>query len=191
MPQLDSSLTLPLSLSVALIYGVSKLSKIGSREPLLPPGPPTLPVLGNLTVLPLKEAHLKFTEWARIYGGVYSLKVGPQTMIVVSSVEAIHEILEKNGALTASRPAIEAIRRITQPSGMVSFSPYGPQWRKMKKAAAEMMKPAARQQQVPIRTAEITQLLFDVQETPQDLFYHIQVINSYVISILLFDRVDV
>ncbi|KAG8937460.1 hypothetical protein FRC03_008106, partial [Tulasnella sp. 419] len=185
MSQFDSSLTWPLLLSFALLYVVSKLRKVGSRDPLLPPGPPTLPVVGNLTILPLKEAHFKFTEWSRIYGEVYSLKVGPQTMIIVSSVEAIHEILEKNGAMTASRPQVEAIRRFTQPSGMVSFSPYGPQWRKMRKAAAELMKPSARLKQRPIRMAEVTQLLFDTLENPQDLFYHIRrVIISSMFSIV-------
>ncbi|KAG8915768.1 hypothetical protein FRC02_004369 [Tulasnella sp. 418] len=125
MPQLDTSLALPISLSAALIYAVSRLSKIGSRDSHLPPGPPTLPLLGNLTILPLKDAHFKFTEWSRTYGGIYSLKVGPQTIIVVSSPEAIHELLEKNGAITVSRPHVESLARVTAPSGMVSMSPYG------------------------------------------------------------------
>ncbi|KAG8943877.1 hypothetical protein FRC03_002283, partial [Tulasnella sp. 419] len=185
MPQLDTSLALPVSLSAALIYAVSKLSKIGSRDAELPPGPPTLPLLGNLTILPLKDAHIKFTEWSRTYGGVYSLKVGSQTIIVVSSPEAIYELLEKNGAITVSRPHAEALVRVTAPSGMVSMSPYGPQWRKMRKAAAELMKPSTRLKLVPIRMAEVTQLLFDTQEKPQDIYYHIQrVLISTLFSVI-------
>lgn len=57
-----------------VVWGVLKLKKIGSREPGLPPGPPTVPLLGNLHIFPTEYAHYKFTEWARIYGDVYSVR---------------------------------------------------------------------------------------------------------------------
>lgn len=33
-----------------------------------PPGPQSLPILGHLLSLPLKNQHLKFHEWSKIYG---------------------------------------------------------------------------------------------------------------------------
>ncbi|KAG8939754.1 hypothetical protein FRC03_006077 [Tulasnella sp. 419] len=174
MAQINSSVVLPAALSVAAIYGISKLLRIGSRDPLLPPGPPTLPVLGNIASLPLTNTYLKFTEWLKTYGGIISVKVGPQTIIVLSDLEAINEILEKNGAVTAERPPLEAMRRFTSPTGTIAFSPYGPRWRKMRKAVVEMIKPSAREQHRPIRIAEISQLLFDTMEDPEGLYYHLQ-----------------
>ncbi|KAK0657876.1 cytochrome P450 [Cercophora newfieldiana] len=58
---------------------------IGKRDPRLPPGPPTLPILGNLHQIPTKRTHLQFAKWAKEYGEIYSLKFGPGTSIVVSS----------------------------------------------------------------------------------------------------------
>lgn len=79
--------------AVSLIWFISRLLKMGSREPNLPPGPPTIPLLGNLHVFPKKFAHTKylelsllvewslnfyfltrFTEWAKVYGEIYSVR---------------------------------------------------------------------------------------------------------------------
>ncbi|KAG8939724.1 hypothetical protein FRC03_006108 [Tulasnella sp. 419] len=68
MAQLDTQSIIPIAISFAAIYGISRLFKIGVREPHLPPGPPIVPLLGNLHILPLKNAYLKFTEWAKQYG---------------------------------------------------------------------------------------------------------------------------
>lgn len=40
------------------------LRKVGSREAGLPPGPPTVPVLGNVHIFPTEFAHLKYVVCA-------------------------------------------------------------------------------------------------------------------------------
>jgi len=50
---------------------VYRLSRIGRRPPEYPPGPPTLPVLGNLHQMPSKDGHLKLREWAKEYGSTF------------------------------------------------------------------------------------------------------------------------
>ncbi len=34
------------------IFSVYRLLKVGSRDPRIPPGPPTVPILGNLLQIP-------------------------------------------------------------------------------------------------------------------------------------------
>lgn len=50
-----------------LVWGALRLKKIGSRELGLPPGPPTVPLLGNLHIFPTEYAHYK---WATIQPNV-------------------------------------------------------------------------------------------------------------------------
>lgn len=57
-----------LSLSLAAVFlvittwALIRLRKLGSREPGLPPGPPTLPILGNLHLFETKHTHLRYAS---------------------------------------------------------------------------------------------------------------------------------
>ena len=77
---------------------------IGRREKHLPPGPPTLPVLGNIHQIPKKGAHFQFTEWAKQYGGIYSLKLGTGTAAVITDRRLVKQLIDKKSALYSQRP---------------------------------------------------------------------------------------
>lgn len=46
----------------------------------------------------------RFSAWAREYGDIYSLKVGPANVVVISSTQAFREVIDKNSGITADRP---------------------------------------------------------------------------------------
>lgn len=81
-----------------------RLSKIGQRPADYPPGPPTLPLIGNLHLMPKEKGHLQFQKWAEEYGPVYSLILGTKIMIVLSSDQAIKDLLDKRSNIYSSRP---------------------------------------------------------------------------------------
>ncbi|KAG8927450.1 hypothetical protein FRC02_008208 [Tulasnella sp. 418] len=165
----SSSAILGLTLLTALVvWLVHRISKIGQREPFLPPGPDTIPVLGNITLLPKTDMYRKFCEWAKQYGEVFSLKVASQTIIVVSSPEAVAQIMEKNGLITADRPPSAHQAKIFGEDGILTTIPYGPQYRLWRKAANEMMSLSACERHAPIQLAETSQLLTSLLDHPQD-----------------------
>lgn len=45
-----------------------QLRNVGRRSKGLPPGPPTLPLIGNLHLMPSKDPHHQFKRWAEEYG---------------------------------------------------------------------------------------------------------------------------
>ena len=81
-----------------------RLRKVGRRPADYPPGPPTLPLIGNLHLMPKEKVHLQFQKWAEEYGPVYSLILGTKVMIVLSSDQAIKDLLDKRSGIYSSRP---------------------------------------------------------------------------------------
>ncbi|PVH97443.1 cytochrome P450 [Periconia macrospinosa] len=111
-----------------LLLGSRKCYDIGQRPRNYPPGPPTLPLIGNLHQIPSEKRHLQFQKWALEYGPIYSLILGTKVIIVLNSDVAFKELVDRRGAVYSSRP--EAIlfiwpaRRILSVSAARTYGPY-------------------------------------------------------------------
>lgn len=90
-----------------------RLRNVGRRPANYPPGPPTLPLIGNLHLMPREKGHLQFHKWAEEYGPVYSLILGTSVMIVLSSDQAIKELLDKRSNIYSSRPDMYMARIVS------------------------------------------------------------------------------
>jgi len=47
---------------------VKRVMDIGRRPADMPPGPPTIPILGNLHQMPVDKPHLHLQRWTQEYG---------------------------------------------------------------------------------------------------------------------------
>ncbi|TRM70158.1 cytochrome P450 [Schizophyllum amplum] len=170
-------------LLAVLAFAAYRVLRIGSRAHGLPPGPPTVPLLGNILQFPIKNAHFKLAEWARRYGEVYTIKLGPGTAIFLNSPAAIKEILDKHSMDTIDRPPCYFNELVTD--GMnLPLSRYSDRWRRMRKAANHLLSSSAVLDYLPIQEAESTQLVFDIATTPERYYTHIQRFsNSIILSI--------
>ena len=95
--------------------------KVGRRLKEYPPGPPTLPVIGNLHQIPSQKRHLQFGKWAQEYGPIYSLMLGTQVYIVLSADYAIRDLVDKRGSIYASRPDLFIAQHIVSGGLRVLF----------------------------------------------------------------------
>ncbi|KAK7016892.1 putative cytochrome P450 [Favolaschia claudopus] len=171
------TISLPLTLGLGFVF--LWLWKIGSREAGLPPGPPTLPLLGNLHVFPKHSFHYQFTEWARQYGGIYSLKVGPRTAVVLTDVAAVKELMEKRSGSTADRPPMYVAELVTGGLQM-ALARYSDKWRSLRTTAHTILTPQASLRHIPMQRAEATQLLHDILHDPETY----REANSSIMSVL-------
>ncbi|KAJ7076070.1 cytochrome P450 [Mycena belliarum] len=142
--------------ALILVYISCVLWKIGQRERGLPPGPPTVPLLGNIHLLPkAEEMHFKFLEWSRKYGEIVSLKIGTGTMIILSSPTAIKQIVDKQGWTASSRPA-NYLAELATEKFFILFAPDTAPFRNLRKTVAWFFSPQHSASRVPIQEAEST-----------------------------------
>ncbi|CAA6670265.1 unnamed protein product [Spirodela intermedia] len=98
----------------------------------LPPGPPGLPLIGNLHQLG-EHPHRALWELSKLYGPLMHLQLCRQQAVVVSSGEIAEEILKTHDLTSSSRPDLASWKRFSYNSSDVALSPYGAAWRELKK----------------------------------------------------------
>ncbi|KAK4545116.1 hypothetical protein LTR36_003667 [Oleoguttula mirabilis] len=107
----------------------------------LPPGPTGLPFIGNLLDI-LKEVglgsqHLLFEKWARQYGELYKVKVGPFTQYMVNTDQAVKAIFDKPAAVSANRPRwIVSNEHICNQWNLLLVNGDLPRWKHQRKVIA-------------------------------------------------------
>ncbi|PKA66534.1 Cytochrome P450 71A1 [Apostasia shenzhenica] len=107
-------------------------SSCGSHRRSLPPGPPPLPIIGNLHELS-HVIHVSFHRLSKEYGPLIYLKLGSTSVVIASSMEVASQILKTNDAIFSSRPPLTAITRFTYDGIDIGASPFGEYWKKMKR----------------------------------------------------------
>jgi hypothetical protein len=88
-------ITVSAAILAIVLYAVYQefLSPTARRRKRLPPGPPGIPFLGN-TDFPTLNAHIKFKEWADVYGEIYSLRLGSNNIVVLNSDRVIKDLMD-------------------------------------------------------------------------------------------------
>ncbi|KAJ5669213.1 hypothetical protein N7462_010283 [Penicillium macrosclerotiorum] len=153
----------------------------------LPPGPPTIPILGNLHQLPKTGAFLKFTEWARKYGGVYSFKIGNSTTIVLTDRKLVREVVDKRGAKYSYRPPSYVSHDLITKGDHILVMQYGTLWRLFRKIAHQYFTESiVEKEYVPIQEAEAVQMIRDLCLQPDQHMMHPRRFSNSVIMSLIF-----
>ena len=115
------------AITALVVWKISTLLQKAREH--LPPGPKPWPLIGNLLDMPRTDARAKFSEWGRVYGQIsrffvlersspdfirigdvtYVTALGQDT-VVINSLDAAAELLEKRSAQYSDRPSLEMPR---------------------------------------------------------------------------------
>lgn len=74
------------------------------KESKLPPGPPRLPILGNLHQAPKEAAWVTYQKWVEQYGPLVYLNFGGTDVVLIGNHEVAKDLLDKKANIYSSRP---------------------------------------------------------------------------------------
>ncbi|CAN6219333.1 unnamed protein product [Urochloa humidicola] len=134
-----------LVLAGALVLSVLALRR-HARNRRLPPGPPAVPLFGNLLWLRNSASDVEplLLRLFKRYGPVVTLRMGSRLAIFVSDRRLAHAALVGPGAVTISNRPKSATNTLLGVSGnIITNADYGPVWRLLRRnLVAETLHPS-------------------------------------------------
>ncbi|XP_072000286.1 cytochrome P450 2C19-like [Engystomops pustulosus] len=110
-------------LALVIICILKRYNVWTSQAPLrnFPPGPRTLPVIGNLHIVNLKRFSKTLLELSQKYGPVFSIQMGSVRMVVLSGYETVRSALVDYADEFSESPYINIFEDMNQEFG-ITFS---------------------------------------------------------------------
>ncbi|CAL1359899.1 unnamed protein product [Linum trigynum] len=163
---MDTLITIFLSLTtifISIYYFIKKPSPASSPAPEPPSPAGRLPIIGHLHLLFL-TGELPHHQLARLAAGlgspVIKLQLGRVPTVVVSSAQLARYVLRVNDGVFANRPQLVAAQYLSFGCSDVTFSPYGPYWRQVRKiCVTELLSPRRVHSFQQVRKEEVDRMV--------------------------------
>ncbi|KAL9625504.1 MAG: hypothetical protein Q9160_000214 [Pyrenula sp. 1 TL-2023] len=152
----SSAISLASFLVVLVLYGVYDYW----THRKLPPGPPRLPLIGNLHQAPKEQPWLKYQQWHKKYGPIFRLRYGKDILIMISDYNIARDLLDKRGNIYSDRPRmVMAGENLTKGMHML-FRRYDDRYRLHQRMEAPVLSPRASKSYESLQDLESKQLLY-------------------------------
>ncbi|KAI3317331.1 cytochrome P450 [Xylariaceae sp. AK1471] len=181
--------------AVSLLWGLVALVlyiaygafNYGHRRKDMPTGPRTLPFIGNLHQLPKNYTHVKFTQWARQYGGLYTLKLGSATMAVITDRSIVKSTVDKKSNIYSHRPPSYVSHDLITKGNHLLVMFYGDKWRTFRRLIHQhLTENMVEREHLSIVNAEAIQLVRDYMMFPEDHMLHPKRFSNSISNSIIF-----
>ncbi|XP_031102070.1 cytochrome P450 76A2-like [Ipomoea triloba] len=130
----------------------------------LPPGPPGLPVFGNIFDLGALP-HQTIAEMKNKYGSVIWLRIGSVSTMAILSAKAAAELFKNHDVSFADRKVIDAMKVQGYHKGSLAIAPYGSYWRLLRRiGTVELFVHKRITETVPVRRKCIDDMLLWIEK---------------------------
>ncbi|KAK7299983.1 hypothetical protein RJT34_10814 [Clitoria ternatea] len=149
-------------LTFLFLFILTKLAKkiCSNTTTKLPPGPKTLPLIGNTHQILGSMPHHCFRNLANKYGPLMHLKLGDVSNIIVTSPEIAKQIMKTHDLNFSNRSNLVLSNIISYNGTDIAFAPYGHYWRLLRKICTVELLTVKRVQSFrSIREEEVLELV--------------------------------
>ncbi|PHH84216.1 hypothetical protein CDD83_2302 [Cordyceps sp. RAO-2017] len=157
------------------------------RRPKLPPGPPGIPLFGNVHQMTRRYPWKQFQHWHKVYGPILSFRLGQITVVLLGNHEVAKELLGRRSAKYSSRPRLPVAGECCGKGFGASLLPYGLSWRKFHKIQMSFLNSSKCQLYRPLQDLESRHLLFNLLSS-DDFDTELYRYSSSLIYTLLYGR---
>ncbi|KNZ78681.1 O-methylsterigmatocystin oxidoreductase [Termitomyces sp. J132] len=134
------------------------MRKSRRRNPPLPPGPPSDPFIGHVRKIPAKNQDVTLYKLGKTYGDVIYLEMLGRPMIVLNSVKAAVDLLDKRSANYSDRPSFPVFKSMGW-TETLTYTSYGKSFQKHRRLFKEHLKSTNVILHMPTQTQEARILL--------------------------------
>lgn len=152
----------------------------------MPPGPPTVPVFGNLLQLPSKDVHVQFKKWAEQYGDMYSVTLGNQQLVVLNSPRAVKDLLDLRSNNYSSRPDMYVGQTLISGGYRLVLMQYNNGWRHARKMIHHLLNIKTAVNYIPFQELELRQMLHDMVMKPEKYHDHVRRYSTSLVTSITF-----
>ncbi|KAK7443505.1 hypothetical protein VKT23_015677 [Stygiomarasmius scandens] len=145
-----------------------------ARRLPLPPGPPGIPIVGNIFDLQTTGSFFQFTEWKKKYGPIISLNLLGQTVIVLNNHKVAGDLLDRRSTIYSDRPRFIVVFEYLSNSLLFSGAPYGDFWRRARKTAHESLNTRVAPYVQPFQEREAATLALTMLNDPDNWDDHMK-----------------
>ncbi|KAF9552395.1 cytochrome P450, partial [Agrocybe pediades] len=136
-----------------------------------PPGPTRLPILGNLHQFPTHDEWVTYDKWCKEIGSdIIYLRAAGMEFVVLNSLEAITDLLQKRSSIYSSRCANSFRPLLMGWTWMLLGIEYGQTWKEQRRIFTRYFHSKSPSVYQPKHIAFLRGMLPGLLNTPEDFF---------------------
>ncbi|KAA1465972.1 cytochrome P450 [Dentipellis sp. KUC8613] len=153
----------------------------------LPPGPRKLPIIGNALQVPLEVEWKAYASWRQKYGDIAHLQIFGSHVLVVNSLQAARDLLEKKGNIYADRMVLAMGGETVGWKDALGMAQYGERTLRYRRLLHHVMGTrAAVSQWHPLINRETARMLQHILKDPDRTMDHVRAAVGATILMLTY-----